>query len=216
MLWRKITCLSDRMIGVEPRYAVKSASVSRWKWHSGELSCEQHWVQRNSTHEKARDPHRELRAGWGEGEGWAAGVQWVRGKEARGRRVSFWRALWLQSEGRVGGEGQWPWRQSGASGAGQAGAEVMEVRWVSMVAAVVQELALDILEEETVRLADVETGSGKGPDWRPDLALDSANQSRAAGQETEYLPCAFSVVYVSSREQVQTVFSLKVFRHRPT
>lgn len=40
----------------------------------------------------------------------------------------------------------------------------MEVRWVSMVAAVVQELALDILEEETGRLADVETGSGKGPD----------------------------------------------------
>lgn len=68
----------------------------------------------------------------------------------------------MQSEGRVGGEGQWLWRQSGASGAGQAGAEVMEVRWVSMVAAVVQELALDILKEETGKLADVETGSGKG------------------------------------------------------
>lgn len=50
------------------------------------------------------------------------------------------------------------------SGAGQEGNEVMERRWVSMVAVAVQEQALDMLEEETVRLGDVETGSGKGPD----------------------------------------------------
>lgn len=92
----------------------------------------------------------------------------------------------------------------------------MEGRWVSSVAVVVQEQALDILEAETVRLGDVETGSGKGPDGLPGLPPDFANRRRAAGQETKYLPFTFYVIYVLSHEQVKTVFSFKVFRHRPT
>ena len=91
-----------------------------------------------------------------------------------------------------------------------------------LVRLVVQEQTPGVSEEEAIRLADVESGRGMDPGSCPGLhpvvwvaggSSDGPDWRRAVGQEVHFFfPFTFCVIHILSHEQVQTVFSLKVFR----